>query len=111
MKEPIPFSQVNANPWLLDSSTNLADYATHVFRAERLLDVWTNREEKYLHAILHIGYCTSSTLIVLDRWLTWFTHQKHDGETFRTNLSPLVVAIVAPLTPTLYQLSLIPQLY
>ena len=55
LKEPIPFDKVKSNPWLLDSSTDLADYANQVFRAEKLLEVWANRDEKHLHAVLRIG--------------------------------------------------------
>ena len=55
LKEPIPFDKVDSNPWLLYTATNLADYATKVFRAVKLRDVWTNHEENHLHAVLRIG--------------------------------------------------------
>jgi len=55
LKEPIPFDQVDSNSWLLDSSTNLADYATRVFRAEILIDLWTNRDKRCLHAVVRLG--------------------------------------------------------
>jgi len=52
LKEPIPFDQVSSKPWLLDRSTNLADHATRLFRAELLFDVWTDRDRRFLHAVL-----------------------------------------------------------
>ena len=60
LKEPIPFSEVESNPWLLDPSTNLRDYATRHFLAERLSDIWTNRDHKFVHAIARlVPACTS----------------------------------------------------
>jgi len=48
LKEPIPFDQVASNPWLLDSSTNLASYATHIYRVENLSN------PKHLRAVLRL---------------------------------------------------------
>ena len=55
MNEPIHFDQVSSNPWLLDSSIDLADYATRIFNAENLFNIWTNRDTRHLHAVLRIG--------------------------------------------------------
>jgi len=62
LKEPIPFDQIHSTPWLLDKSTNLMDYATRLFRAEKLFDVWTTRDHRSLHAIMWLG--TPFTLIL-----------------------------------------------
>ena len=53
LNNPIPFNQVGTNPWLFDSSANhLEDHATRIFRAERLVDVWTNRDPRHIHAVV-----------------------------------------------------------
>ena len=56
LKEPIPFDQVSSNPWLLEPSANLSDYAARVFRAEKLVDIWAKRDlTRHLHAVVRIG--------------------------------------------------------
>ena len=52
LKEPIPFNQVDSNPWLLNVMTDLTEHATRLFRAERLFDVWTDRNHRCLHAVI-----------------------------------------------------------
>jgi len=52
LKEPIPFDEVRSHPWLLDPSTNLTDYATRPFRAEKLLDILPTRDNRCLHVVL-----------------------------------------------------------
>ena len=98
MKEPIPFDQVSSNSWLLDSSTDLADYATRVFRAEILFDVWVDRDKRHLHAVVRLGGaddCTPFAPTLWGHWLTWFVHQNDGGETIRIPFFPLV-ATIAP---------------
>lgn len=52
LKKPIPFDEVNSNPWLLDPAGNLEDYATEVLHARKLSRVWAIRDDEYLHIVL-----------------------------------------------------------
>ena len=46
----------------------MEDHATHIFRAERLVDVWVERNPRHLHAVLRIVKPrASSALTIWDR--------------------------------------------
>lgn len=54
----------DATSWLSDLSANVEKYATLAFPTERLLEVWTSRNSKLVHAVLipHAhSPCTSFT--------------------------------------------------
>ena len=72
LKEQIPFDLVRSKSWLLEPTTiRLKDHATHLFKAEKLADVWTNPKARHLHAVVYVRErCTSFTLAARDRWLT-----------------------------------------
>ncbi|KAF9653381.1 hypothetical protein BDM02DRAFT_3182905 [Thelephora ganbajun] len=73
LKRPIPFDQVEKNPWLLKSFVSLSDYATHRFHAEKLCDVLSNKfdDPKSLHVVLGLySACKIFTPVLRDRYLT-----------------------------------------
>ena len=55
LKKPIPFDQVESSKWLLDPKTDLTEYATRAFHAEKVGDVVLTTEHRHLHVILELN--------------------------------------------------------